>query len=57
MLGWFLFQNALLVIMAQAAILIVHVRTMEFAMDFLDAVGIAKFPTEGTVNMVNRDNK
>ena len=45
-----------LVIMAQAAILIAHVRTMESAVGFLKAVSAFKVPTEGTVNMVNRDN-
>lgn len=38
MLWCFVFQNVLLVIMTQSAILTADVRTMEFAIGFLEAV-------------------
>ncbi|KAG8511527.1 Multiple epidermal growth factor-like domains protein 6, partial [Galemys pyrenaicus] len=47
----FVFQNVLLVIMAQPAILIAHVRTMEFVTDFLEAASASKATMEETVNM------
>lgn len=55
--GWFLFQNVFLVIMVQAAILIARVRTMEFAIGFLEAVSASQATMEETVNMVNQENE
>lgn len=57
MLGWFLFQNVPLGILAQTALLIAPVRTMEFATGFLEAVSASKVTMEETVNMVSRENE
>ena len=54
---WFLFQNVFLVIMVQAAILIARVRTMEFAIGFLEDVNASLVTMEETVSMVNRENE
>lgn len=40
--------------MAQAAVLIVRVRTVEFAAGFLEAASASRGTMEETVNMVNR---
>lgn len=48
------FQNVPLGTMAQAAILIVRVRTVEFAAGFLEAASASRGTMEETVNMVNR---
>lgn len=42
--------------MAQAAILIAHVRTVEFATGFLEGVSASKVTMEESVNTVNREN-
>lgn len=44
-------KNVFLVIMVQAAILIARVRTMEFAIGFLEAVSASQATMEETVNM------
>ena len=43
--------------MGQAAILIARVRTMEFAVGFLEDVNASLVTTEETVNTVNRENE
>ncbi|CAK7298661.1 hypothetical protein VULLAG_LOCUS7036 [Vulpes lagopus] len=43
--------------MAHAAILIAYAKTVEFAIGFVETVSASKVTTEGTVNMVNRDNE
>lgn len=48
------FQNVPLGTMAQAAILIVLVRTVEFAAGFLEAASASRGTMEETVNTVNR---
>lgn len=57
MLGWFLFQNVPLGTMAQAAILLAPVRTVEFATGFLEAVSASKVTMGETVNMVSGENE
>lgn len=50
-------KNVFLVIMVQAAILIARVRTMEFAIGFLEDVNASLVTMEETVSMVNRENE
>lgn len=43
--------------MAQVAISVAHVRTMEFATGFLEAVTAPEVTMDEIVNMVNREDK